>query len=87
MVESEHLVADTSLVPQGDIAKTGPHLRSELQHLMSRVCPDDLSSVEISGLLAILAVAYARVIGEPIGQPRLRVVQTAGERAAPTLDQ
>jgi hypothetical protein len=39
-----------------------PHLRWELQQVMSRVRPDDLSTSEITRLLAILAPAHSRLI-------------------------
>jgi len=85
---------DPKLVPLGKVvastpgpAKTGPHLRLELRQLMSGLRPDDLSAAEISGLLAILIPAHARVIGGPAGRPGLRVLRTPGEDAAPKLAQ
>jgi hypothetical protein len=75
MVDSElfevggHIVAT-----RGDFANTSPHLRWELQEVMSRVRPDDLSTAEISSLLAILVPAHSRVIGRPTGPPPLRIL-------------
>jgi hypothetical protein len=68
-----------------DFAKTGPHLRWELQQIMSRVHPDDLSAAEITGLLAILIPAHSRVIGGPTGRPPLRVLGITGEHSASKL--
>jgi hypothetical protein len=62
-----------------------PLLRWELQQLMSRVRPEDLSAVEIAALLAVLAPAHSRVIGGPAGQPGLRVHGVRGEHPAPHL--
>lgn len=62
-----------------------PHLRLELQQVMSRVRPDDLSAAEIVALLAILSPADRRVIGGPTGRPRLRVLGIRGEHPAPKL--
>jgi hypothetical protein len=46
-----------------------PHLRWELEQVMSRVRPADLSGAEIAALLAVLAPAHCRVIGGPAGRP------------------
>jgi hypothetical protein len=67
--EREHIVATRE-----DFANTSPHLRWELQEVMSRVRPDDLSTAEISSLLAILVPAHSRVIGRPTGPPPLRIL-------------
>lgn len=45
-----------------------PHLRWELEQVMSRVRPDDLSSQEITALLEILTPAHSRVIGRQAGE-------------------
>jgi hypothetical protein len=73
-----------------DFATTGrngvlPLLRWELQRVMSRVRPEDLSAAEITALLAILRLAHCRVIGGPTGRPGLRVVGVRGEHPAPNL--
>jgi hypothetical protein len=69
-----------------DFATTGsPLLRWELQQVMSRVRPEDLSAVEIAALLAVLAPAHSRAIGGPAGRPGLRVHGVRGERPAPHL--
>jgi hypothetical protein len=62
-----------------------PHLRWELQQVMSRVRPEDLSAAEIAALLAILTPAHSRVIGRPAGRPGLRVLGVRGEHPAPNL--
>ena len=62
-----------------------PHLRWELQQVMSRVRPDDLSAAEIVALLAILSPADCRVIGGPTGRPRLRILGIRDEHPAPKL--
>lgn len=62
-----------------------PHLRWELEQVMSRVRPDDLSAAEITALLAILTPAHSRVIGRPTGRPRLRVAGTGRQDAASQL--
>ena len=48
------------------------HLRWELEQVMLRVQPQDLSAAEVASLLAILRPAHSRVIGRPAG--RLGVV-------------
>jgi hypothetical protein len=40
-----------------------PHLRWELEQVMTRVRPEDLSGVEIAALLVIPRPAHSRVIG------------------------
>gem|GEM_PF-5313466 len=62
-----------------------PHLRWELDEVMSRVQPADLSAAEIGALLAILRLAHARVIGGPAGRPGLRVLGVGDEHPAPKL--
>jgi hypothetical protein len=72
----------------GDYVKAGqtrllPHLRWELEQVMSRVRPDDLSAAEIAALLAILGPAHSRVIGGPAGRPGFCVTGVSGENPAP----
>lgn len=62
-----------------------PHLRWELEQVMSRVRPADLSAAEVAALLAILAPAHSRVIGSPAGRPGLHLVGVRGEQPAPKL--
>ena len=62
-----------------------PHLRWELQEVMSRVEPDDLSAAEITALLDILGPAHSRVIGGPAGRPRLRLRGIRSDYPAPKL--
>jgi hypothetical protein len=62
-----------------------PHLRWELEQVMSRVRPEDLSAAEVAALLAILMPAHARVIGGPPGRPRLRVLGGRREHPASQL--
>jgi hypothetical protein len=57
-----------------DPASLLPHLRWELEQVMSRVRPADLSGVEIAALLAVLAPAHCRVIGGPTSRPGLPVL-------------
>jgi hypothetical protein len=59
------------------------HLRGELQQVMSRVRPQDLSTTEITGLLDILRPADCRVIGRPAGRPGLRILGVCAEHPAP----
>ena len=56
-----------------------PHLRWELEQVMTRVCPQDLSTAEIAALLAILRPAHSRVIGGPASRPGLRVLGVDGD--------
>jgi hypothetical protein len=72
MLDSELFEVVKHIVATGDVAGTSPHLRWELQEVMSRVRPDDLSTAEISSLLAILVPAHSRVIGRLTGPPPLR---------------
>jgi hypothetical protein len=62
-----------------------PHLRWELQQVMARVRPEDLSAAEIAALLVILTPANSRVIGGPAGRPGLPIVGVRGEHPAPNL--
>jgi len=64
-----------------------PHLRRELQQMMSRVRPDDLSVVETAALLAILVPAHRRVVGGPASRPLLRAAGVRSEHAASNLAQ
>ena len=62
-----------------------PHLRWELEQVMSRVRPQDLSGVELAALLAVLAPAHCRVIGGPASRPSLTVLDSCGQHSAPDL--
>jgi hypothetical protein len=62
-----------------------PHLRWELDQVMSRVRPADLSAAEIAALLAILTPAHSRVIGGPASRPGLRVLGVYGDHPSPKL--
>jgi len=64
----------TSQAPTGLL----PHLRWELEQVMSRVRPADLSGAEIAALLVVLAPAHCRVIGGPASRPGLPVSGTRG---------
>src|ERR1700681_2732127 len=72
-------------VTTGRSCSSSPHLRWELQQVMSRVRPEDLSAAEIAALLAILMPAHSRVIGGPTGRPGLRVLGVSGKHPAPKL--
>ncbi|CAN5209026.1 hypothetical protein BH11ACT7_BH11ACT7_14800 [soil metagenome] len=67
------------------VAHSMPHLRWELEQVMTRVRPEDLSAAEITALLAILMPAHSRVIGGPAGRPGLRVVGVRQQDAASQL--
>jgi hypothetical protein len=62
-----------------------PHLRWELEHVLSHVRPQDLSAAEVAGLLRILTLARSRIIGGPAGRPGLGVLWVRGEDSAPQL--
>lgn len=81
------LITDAKRLPSVDDKRLSPHLRWELEEVMSRVRPDDLSIVEVAGLLAILVPAHSRVIGRPAGRPTLPVIRGRREHAPPDLAQ
>lgn len=62
-----------------------PHLRWELEQVMTRVKPNDLSADEIAGLLGILRPAHSRVIGGPTGRPGLHLAASCSDQATPQL--
>ena len=62
-----------------------PHLKWELEEIMSRVRPDDLSAGEIDAILAILAPAHCRVIGRPARRPRRGLVAAGHQDSTPKL--
>ncbi len=73
---ADHIGASRDLGPPNDDAGPDasvlvPHLRWELEQVMSRVRPADLSGAEIAALLVVLAPAHCRVIGGPTSRPRL----------------
>jgi hypothetical protein len=80
----DRIIAACNLVNTGADSVL-PHLRWELQQVMSRVRPEDLSAAEIAALLAILEPAHSRVIGGPAGRPRLCVLGVRGQDAAPNF--
>jgi hypothetical protein len=87
MVNSESIQVGEPSTAIRDFADANLHLRWELQQVMARVRPDDLSAVEIAGLLAILIPAHSRVIGGgPAPRPALRILEAPGERP-PNLNQ
>ena len=61
------------------------HLRSELQHVMSRVRPEDLTAAEIVALLDILIAADTRVVDGPACGPGSRVRGVCREHPASDL--
>jgi hypothetical protein len=78
VVDTEFSEVGDRITAELDFATRGrkgvsPLLRSELQQVMSRVRPEDLSAVEIAALLVVLAPAHSRVIGGPAGRPGLCV--------------
>ena len=80
----ERINAACSFVKTGADAVV-PHLRWELEQVMSRVRPEDLSAAEVAALLAVLMPAHSRVIGGPTGRPRLRVIAGRGKNPTPQL--
>ena len=54
-------------------------VRDQLQQVMSRVQPDDLSTTEVTALLNILKPADCRLVGGPAGGPALHLVRAAGD--------
>lgn len=60
-----------------------PHLRWELNQVMIRVKPEDLSANEIAALLVVLRPAHSRLTGRPSWRPRLRLVGRDGQQSAP----
>lgn len=80
-----HRVAASHGYSRSGRASFLPHLRWELEQVMSRVRPEDLSAVEIAAILTILTPAHCRVIGGPAARPgrsaRLRSEQPSPEFA------
>ena len=62
-----------------------PHLRWELQQVLSRVRPQDLSAAEVAGLLGILESAHSRIVGGPTNRPGPGVRGVGGEDSASQL--
>ncbi len=58
-------------------------LRDELQQVMSRVRPDDLSTNEVAALLDVLRPANGRVVGGPANRPALRLLGIGREHPTP----
>jgi hypothetical protein len=58
-------------------------LRDELQQVMSRVRPDDLSTNEVAALLDVLRPANCRVVGGPANRPALRLLGIGSEHPTP----
>lgn len=58
-------------------------LRGELQRVMSRVRPDDLSTNEVAALLDVLRPADCRVVGGPANRPTLRLLTAGSQHPAP----
>jgi hypothetical protein len=56
-----------------------PQLQWELEQVMTRVKPSDLSAAEVAALLDILRPAHCRVIGGPVDRPGLHSVRDCGE--------
>lgn len=82
--ESDYVVAARDHVMTGRSCVL-PHLRRELEQVLSRVRPQDLSVVEVVGLLGILDSAHSRIVGGPTGRPGLGVLWVRGEDPAPQL--
>jgi hypothetical protein len=71
-IDDDHIVAARDQVMTGRNCGSR-HLRWELEQIMSRVRPQDLSATEVAGLLAILRPAHSRVVGGPAGRRGLVV--------------
>ena len=74
MVGKERSEVGDHIVAAPDHVLTGrngvlPHLRWELEQVLSQVRPQDLSAAEVAGLLGILTSAHSRIIGGPTGWP------------------
>jgi hypothetical protein len=90
LLETDFSEVGDRIIAACNLLKTGadsvlPHLRWELEQVMSRVRPEDLSAAEIAALLAILEPAHSRVIGGPTGRPALRVLGVSGKHPAPNF--
>ena len=90
MVGTEFSEAGDHIVAARDHVTTGrncllPHLQWELEQVLSRVRPQDLSAAEVAGLLGILKSAHCRIVGGPTGRPGLGVLWVRGEDTAPQL--
>lgn len=70
---------------KADRDRSVSRLRWELNQVMSRVRPEDLSATEMSGLLVILRKAHARVIGRPATRPGLRLLGDDSDEPTPKL--
>jgi hypothetical protein len=81
---SDHIVGAHDHVMAGLNCEL-PHLRWELEQLLSRVRPQDLSGTEVAGLLGILTAAHSRIICRPASRPGLSVLWVRGEDSAPQL--
>src|SRR6185436_663185 len=57
------------MVAAPDALTADLHLRWELQQVLSRVRPADLSTTEISSLLDVLIPAHSRILGERSSEP------------------
>jgi hypothetical protein len=81
---SEHLLTarDCGMTDRDCVLQ---YLRRELQHVLSQVRPQDLSTAEVAGLLGILTSAHSRIVGGPAGRPGLGVIRVRGENSPPQL--
>jgi hypothetical protein len=70
MVSPEY--GNKQVVAAPDSMEIDPRLRRELQQVLSRVRPDDLSVVELSAILDILISADRRVFGLPVSSVSLK---------------
>jgi hypothetical protein len=82
----DHVMTDRNgVVVMTDRNGVVPHLRWELEQVLSRVRPQDLSAAEVAGLLGILTSAHCRIVGGPTGRPGLGVLWVRSEDSAPQL--
>lgn len=81
----DRVPAEVLGLAKADRDQSVSRLRWELQQVMSRVRPEDLSSSELSALLLTLRRAHTRVIGRPAIRPVLRLLGSRSEEPTPKL--
>jgi hypothetical protein len=59
----------------GETSQMRPHLAWEAGQMVSHLQPDDLTTLELAALVAVLHAAHARVLGGPASsRPTLTIV-------------
>jgi hypothetical protein len=67
----------------GETSQMRPHLKWEASQMVSHLTPDDLTTLELAALVAVLHAAHTRVLDGPAGtRPTLTIVpgETRPER-------